>query len=137
MQIATGAFDVKTLAEPLCGVAAQTALGRMSIDKVYRGAMEGTSQGEMLFAMGAAKGSGGYVAMERVTGTVDGRSGSFALQHSGTMASGTQTLSIIVVPDSGTEELVGLTGSMNISTVDGVHRYEFQYTLVPEVNEFV
>jgi hypothetical protein len=90
----------------------------------------------MLFAMGAVKGSGGYVAMERVSGTLDGRPGSFALQHSGTMASGTQALSVTVVPDSGTEELLGLTGSMKIFTVDGEHRYEFTYTLEPEVNEF-
>jgi hypothetical protein len=99
----------------------------MSIDKQFHGDLDATSQGEMLSAMSAVEGSAGYVAIERVSGTLHGRSGSFVLQHNATMTRGAPYLNIIVVPDSGTGDLVGLTGSMNIIITDGKHFYEFDY----------
>ena len=83
----------------------------------------------MLAVRTDVEGSAGYVAMERVTGTLHGRSGAFTLQHSGTMTRGAQQLSVTVVPDSGTEELAGLAGKMTIDIVDGKHFYSFDYTL--------
>ena len=103
--------------------------GRMSIDKQFHGDLEATSKGEMLAAMGAVKGSAGYVAMEKVTGTLHGRSGTFVLQHTGLMTRGTPSLSVIVVPDSGTGDLAGLAGTLNIIIEDGKHSYEFEYEL--------
>ena len=104
-------------------------LGRMSIDKQFHGDLEATSKGEMLTAGTGVKGSAGYVAIERVTGTLHGRSGSFVLQHSGTMTRGAPQLTITVVPDSGTGELAGLAGRMTIEIADGKHSYDFEYTL--------
>jgi hypothetical protein len=104
-------------------------MGRMTIDKQFHGELEGTSKGQMLSAMTDVKGSAGYVAMERVTGALSGRSGSFVLQHSATMTRGAPQLSIIVVPDSGTGQLVGLTGKMDIIITAGKHSYDFEYTL--------
>jgi hypothetical protein len=101
----------------------------MSIDKQFHGDIEGTSKGQMLTAGTAVKGSAGYVAIERVSGTLRGRSGSFVLQHSGTMTRGAPQLSITVVPDSGTGQLVGLTGKMAINIADGKHSYDFEYAL--------
>ena len=125
---ATGTFDVKLL--PLANDFAESAaLGRMSIDKQFHGDLEGSSQGQMLSFMTSVKGSAGYVAMERVTGKLSGRSGSFVLQHSATMDRGAPTLSISVVPDSGTDELTGLTGKLNIIIADGKHSYDFEYSL--------
>ena len=101
---AKGTFDVKLL--PLADAHAEAAgLGRMSIDKQFHGDLEATSQGQMLSAMSSVKGSAGYVAMERVTGALAGRNGSFVLQHSATMDRGAPTLTVTVVPDSGTDEL--------------------------------
>ncbi len=125
----TGPFEVKIGQLPPYNTADGAGLGRMSIDKHFFGALEGTSQGEMLTGMTAVKGSAGYVAIERVTGTLNGRRGSFTLQHSGTMDRGTPGLVVTVVPDSGTEELAGLSGRMNIVIADGKHSYEFDYTL--------
>src|SRR5580704_6440683 len=105
------------------------ALGRMLIDKDFHGDLEGTSQGQMLAHSTAVEGSAGYVAMEVVDGKLAGRKGTFVLQHSGTMAHGSQQLSVSVVPDSGTGQLVGLAGSMTIVIADGKHSYEFDYTL--------
>src|SRR5437899_2777901 len=110
---ASGAFDVK-LAPQQDSKADDSAIGRMSIDKQFHGDLEGTSKGQMLAAMTAVKDSAGYVAIERVTGSLKGRSGSFVLQHTGTMARGTQQLSVTVVPDSGTDQLAGLAGKMTI-----------------------
>ena len=122
---ATGPFDVK-----LTPQATDEMLGRMSIDKQFHGDLEGTSKGEMLTAGTAVKGSAGYVAIERVTGTLNGRSGTFVLQHSGTMTRGEPQLIITVVPDSGTGQLAGLAGSMEITIApDGKHSYDFKYTL--------
>lgn len=126
---ATGPFEVKLAPQPLSDVAAESGLGRLSLDKVFRGDLEATSRGEMLSAMGGVQGSAGYVALERVRGTLHGRHGTFALQHSGTMARGAPSLSVTVVPDSGTEQLEGLAGSMDI-VIDGrAHSYVFDYTL--------
>ena len=103
--------------------------GRMSIDKQFHGDLEGTSAGEMLSAGTVTKGSAGYVAIERVGGTLAGREGTFVLQHSATMNRGVPSLSITVVPDSGTGDLAGLAGTMMIIIEDGKHSYEFEYTL--------
>lgn len=130
MAIVCGTFDVKLSPQkPDSGEAERAQLGRMSIAKQFHGALEATSTGEMLSAVTEVKGSAGYVAMERVSGVLDGRSGTFVLQHSGTMARGAQRLSINVVPDSGTAQLAGLTGSMSIRIADGNHFYHFDYTL--------
>lgn len=128
---ATGTFDVKLL--PLANDFAESAaLGRMSIDKQFHGDLEAISQGQMLSFMSSVKGSAGYVAMERVTGKLSGRTGSFVLQHSATMDRGAPTLNVSVVPDSGTDELTGLTGKLQIIIADGKHAYEFEYSL-PEI----
>jgi hypothetical protein len=131
---ATGTFEVKAVPEPPEDTAEGSTLGRLSLDKQFHGDIEGTSKGQMLTAGTDVKGSAGYVAIERVTGTLNGRKGSFVLQHSGTMSKGNFQLTITVVPDSGTGELVGLTGKMNIIIADGKHSYEFEYTL-PEASE--
>jgi hypothetical protein len=101
----------------------------MSIAKQLHGDLEATSKGEMLTAGTAEKGSAGYVAIEWVSGTLHGRTGTFALQHTATMNRGVPSLSITVVPDSGTGQLAGLTGSMKIIIADGKHSYDFEYTL--------
>ena len=113
---ASGRFDV-TIAPQAND--AGSGLDRMSLDKTYHGELEATAKGEMLTAMGAAQGSGAYVAVERVTGTLLGKRGSFALVHRGVMAQGRQELSITVVPDSGTEELKGLEGTLTIRIEPG------------------
>ncbi len=111
------------------GEARDASLGRMTIDKQFSGELQGTSKGEMLTAGTDVKGSAGYVAMERVEGALGGRHGAFILQHSGTMARGVPRLSISVVPDSGTGQLAGLTGTMTIDIADGKHSYDFDYML--------
>ena len=127
---ASGPFDVRVTPQKPDNPPAEAAnLGRMSLDKQFHGDLEAASQGEMLSAMGEVKGSAGYVAMERVRGTLHGRSGTFVLQHSATMNRGVPSMSITVVPDSGTGELVGLSGSMKIIIEQGKHSYEFEYTL--------
>jgi len=129
MKHAKGEFTVKLDPQPLADTTSDPLLGRMSINKTWQGAMEGTSRGEMLSARTPTQGSAGYVAIERFTGSLDGRRGSFVLQHSGTMARGEQQLVISVVPDSGSGELAGLTGTMTITVADGKHEYNFAYTL--------
>jgi hypothetical protein len=125
---ASGTFDVKLT--PQAAEEGDAGLGRMSIDKQLHGDLEGTSKGFMLSSAGTiVKGSGGYVAMEKVTGKLKGRAGSFVLQHSGTMTRGTPLLSVTVVPDSGTGELEGITGTFTIKIDQGKHSYEFDYTL--------
>ena len=130
-QQAKGTFEVKLAPQkPDNDVSRAANLGRMSIDKVFHGDLEGTSKGEMLSAMSEVKGSGGYVAMERVTGTLGGRSGTFVMQHIGKMTRGTPELSITVVPDSGTGGLVGLAGTFSLRIEEGgKHFYELDYTL--------
>ncbi|MBO9535197.1 DUF3224 domain-containing protein [Herbaspirillum sp.] len=126
---ANGAFEVKLNPEPLSGVAEGAGLGRMSLDKTFHGDLVATSRGEMLAFRSSEPGSAGYVAMEKVTGTLHGRDGSFVLQHSSTMTRGVPEQSISVVPDSGTGELVGLSGRMVITIAEGQHSYAFDYTL--------
>jgi hypothetical protein len=131
-ELAKGPFDVKLNPQPLAleddGEGA--ARGRMSLDKRYHGDLDATSKGEMLTAMSGTQGSAGYVAIEKVTGTLGGRAGTFALQHSATMTRGAPDLRILVVPDSGTGALAGLAGTMNIVIADGgKHFYELEYTL--------
>jgi len=127
---ASGTFEVKMNVQKADNPEAESAkLGRMSLDKQFHGELEATSTGEMLSVGTEVAGSAGYVAMERVQGTLRGRTGSFALQHSGTMTRGEPQLSVTVVPDSGTGQLVGIAGKMDIKIVEGKHFYEFRYTL--------
>lgn len=127
MQI-EGTFDVKLTPQP--AVEGQP-WGRQTITKTFHGALDGTSRGEMLAVMTVVKGSAGYVALEQVDATLEGRKGSFFLQHSGLMNKGTPTLNVIVVPDSAAGELAGLQGTMTIDVAGGQHRYTFSYTLPP------
>ena len=129
--IAKGPFDVKMIPQPGSDDPDWKDLGRFLLDKLYHGDLSGVGKGEMLTGGTAVKNSAGYVAMERVTGTLHGKSGSFIVQHSATMTRGTPDLSIRVVPDSGTGELSGLTGSMAIIIENGKHLYELTYTLEP------
>ena len=124
---ARGPFEVKLT--PQTDAGADASLGRMTFDKQYHGDLEGTGKGQMLTAGALAKGSAGYVAMEMVSGTLAGRKGTFVLQHSGTLNHGAQQLIITVVPESGTGELEGLTGKMNIIIEGGKHSYDFEYTM--------
>lgn len=126
---ATGDFIVKIRPEQVPDRPADPQLGRMSIDKTFTGDLEGTSIGSMLTAGTAVKGSAGYVAIEKVTGTLKGCKGSFILQHNATMNRGAPSLGIAVVPDSGTDQLTGLTGTLNIRVENGAHHYDFDYAL--------
>lgn len=126
---ASGTFDVKASPQPQDEKVGDPTVGRMSLDKQFHGDLEATSKGQMLVMGTEVQGSAGYVAMERVIGTLHGHKGTFALQHTGTMNRGKPTLSVTVVPDSGTGELVGLAGKMTINIVDGKHLWEFEYTL--------
>ena len=126
---ASGTFDVTIKPQTDEGISDPT-IGRMAIDKVYHGDIDGTGLGQMLAGMAAeVKDSGTYVAIERVRGTLHGRKGTFALAHSGTMTRGAQSLTITVIPDTGTEELTGITGTLTIDIIDGKHLYTFDYTL--------
>jgi hypothetical protein len=126
---ASGTFEVKLTPQAADEKPGAATLGRMSIDKAFRGDLEATSKGEMLTAGTGVQGSAGYVAVERVSGKLHGRTGTFVLQHSGTMTRGTPQLSVTVVPDSGTDQLTGLAGSLTIRIADGKHSYDFDYTL--------
>lgn len=127
---AKGTFEPKVTQAATDDKADGSTLGRWTLAKTIHGALEGTSEGEMLTAGTNVKGSAGYVAIERVTGTLDGRHGSFVLQHSGTMSHGAFQLTVSVVPDSGSGELKGIAGTMTIQiAADGKHSYELDYTL--------
>jgi hypothetical protein len=126
---AEGPFDVKIEPQTPEDKAGGAAIARMLLDKQFHGDLEATSKGTMLATSTAVKGSAGYVALEIVTGTLKGHTGTFVLQHSATMNRGLPTLSITVVPDSGTGQFIGLTGTMNIIIADGKHSYDFEYTL--------
>jgi hypothetical protein len=126
---ATGPFDVKVTPQGDPDKADGSTLARYSLDKQYHGDLDATASGTMLTAGTDVKGSAGYVAIERVTGTLNGRTGSFVLQHSGTLTRGAQELSIAVVPDSGTGQLSGITGKLTIIIDAGKHSYAFDYTL--------
>lgn len=125
---ATGPFDVKVT--PQEEKSEDPLLNRMTLDKQYHGDLEATAKGQMLTAGTAVKGSGAYVAIEKVSGVLKGRSGTFILQHTGTMNKSAPELTINVVPDSGTGQLAGISGTMNIKIAgDGKHSYEFDYTI--------
>jgi hypothetical protein len=125
-EMAKGTFEVK--ATPVASDAGDdTGIGRLTLDKKFSGDLEGTSRGQMLGFRSAKEGSGGYVAQEKVTAKLGGRSGSFVLQHSGTMIGNAPNMSITVVPDSGTGELAGISGTMTIIIAGGKHSYEFAY----------
>src|SRR5271166_2009874 len=126
---ASGTFEVKLTPQAADDENEGATLGRMSIAKQFHGDLEATTKGEMLTAGTGVKGSAGYVAIERVSGTLHGRSGAFVLQHTGTMNRGAFQLSVSVVPDSGTDQLTGLTGTMNIIIADGKHSYDFEYAI--------
>lgn len=129
MNNAHGTFDVK-LAPQTPSDPSEGAVGRMTIDKQFHGDLIASSKGEMLAIMsGSVKDSAGYVAMEKVTGALQGRKGSFALQHSGTMNRGAQSLTLTVVPDTGSGELAGISGAMKITITDGKHFYDLDYTI--------
>jgi hypothetical protein len=129
---ATGTFEVNPQPLPLADTDAGPLMGRLTINKTFSGGLQATSKGEMLSAGTPVKGSAGYVAMERVTGTLDGKRGSFVLQHSGTMNRGAPQLTVSVVPDSGTDELTGLTGTLGIQIADGKHSYAMDYEIAPQ-----
>ena len=126
---ASGAFDVKMTPMAPDPATEESAVGRMTIEKKFHGDLDATSKGQMLAARTAIESSAGYVALELVWGTLGGRSGTFILQHVGTMTRGAQQLAVTVVPDSGTGELVGLVGSMKILMSEGKHSYEFDHAL--------
>ena len=128
MRRATGSFEVSL--EPLSNaeVSSDALLGRLLLTKKFIGDLAASARGQMLSAGTSTRGSAGYVAIDQVTGTLDGRKGSFLLQHSGSMQRGVPSLSIRVVPDSGTDELAGLTGTLSINVVDGKHFYDFLYS---------
>ena len=130
---ASGPFEVKvTPQKPDTQIARTANLGRLTIDKRFHGDLEASAKGEMLATQSEVKGSAGYVALERVTGKLQGRSGSFVLLHAATMKRGAPESTITVVPDSGTGELAGLTGSMRIKVADdGSHSYEFDFRIEP------
>ncbi len=128
MAHARGTFEVK-LTPQADESAAGAGLARMTLDKRFHGDLEAASQGQMLSAGTAVQGSAGYVALERVSGALHGRTGTFVLQHHGLMDRGAPRLTITVVPDSGTGELAGLTGTMGIEIADGKHSYDFEHTL--------
>jgi Protein of unknown function (DUF3224) len=129
IQVAKGEFVVKLLPLGTEGLPDDAKFGRMSISKSISGDLVATTVGQMLSAMTETKGSAGYVAIEKVDGALHGKRGSFALQHHGIMNKGNSSLSVTVVPDSGTGELAGLAGEFNIIIADGKHGYEFKYTL--------
>jgi len=128
---AAGSFDVKVA--PVEDKLLEAGLGRMSLDKQYHGDLEAVGKGQMLAAGSPQKGSGGYVALEKVIGTLRGHSGSFVLQHSGSMKNNVPQLTITVVPESGTGQLEGIAGKMTITVApDGKHTYDLEYTLPAE-----
>ena len=130
MTRATGTFEVKLAPVGNDSTPEGPNLGRMSIDKTFQGDISGVSKGEMITAAGiTVKESAAYSAVERVTGTVHGKQGSFALQHTGVMDRGKPSLNITVVPDSATGELVGLTGKMDIIIEGKAHKYVFEYSM--------
>jgi hypothetical protein len=128
---ANGEFSVKKTAQSWDGPQAEgdATFGRFWLEKEFHGDLEATSFAMMLSAGGVEKGSAGYVAIEKVSGNLQGRKGTFILQHNGTMSRGNPALTVSVVPDSGTDELTGLCGEMKIIIADGKHGYEFEYTL--------
>ena len=132
MKRATGSFEV--ILQPLANseVTSDPLFGRLLLTKKFNGDLTATARGQMLSSGTLTKGSAGYVAIDQVTGTLEGRQGSFVLQHTGSMNRGVPTLSIMVVPDSGTDELTGLSGTLSINIIDGKHFYDFIYSFSQE-----
>jgi hypothetical protein len=126
---AEGTFDAKTTPLPADDATMGTLIGRYSLVKQYHGDLEATAKGEMLSAGDPSTGNAGYVAIEQVTGTLHGHTGSFALQHIGTMENGSYKLSVVVVPGSSTAQLTGLAGTLTIVIANGKHSYTFEYSL--------
>lgn len=126
---ASGTFEVKLTPQPPAHDTDAQSIGRLSIEKIYHGDLAGTAQGQMLTALTAVKGSAGYVAIERVTAKLHGKRGSFVLQHHGIMDRDEQSLTVVIVPDSGTDDLVGIEGSMKIMVNGGKHLYAMDYSL--------
>lgn len=125
----SGEFDVAMVPQPVAELNSDSGIGRMTLDKRYQGPLTATGRGEFLSYQGAMPTSAVYVAIEKVEGTLDGRHGSFALQHAGVMGGGHAGLRVIVAPDTGTGELTGLRGTMNIRMEQGKHFYDFDYIL--------
>ena len=126
---AEGTFDVRNTPLGSDDAIAGTAIGRYGLEKQFHGDLVGTSKGEMLGAGSPATGTAGYVAIEQVTGTLHGRNGSFALQHFGTMEDNHFDLTVRVVPGSGSGDLTGIFGTMQIIVANGKHTWKFDYTL--------
>lgn len=129
MQSAVGTFEVKTLPQPPEDAAGGEVIGRLFLDKRFSGELEAKSVGTMLGVRTAVQGSAGYVAIEKLTGTLRGRAGSFILQHFGLMTRGAMEQRVEIIPDSGTEDLSGIAGTMTIRIEGGVHHYQLDYTL--------
>lgn len=128
-QIAQGSFTVQATREPPYDDALGVSIGRTHLEKAFDGDLVATSQVEMIGAITETKGSAAYVAVERIKGTLHGREGSFVLHHTGVMNRGAMSLSVQVVPDSGSGALVGISGSCRIDITDGKHFYTFEYVL--------
>jgi hypothetical protein len=126
---ARGTFDVKVMPQAPDDAAAGP-FGRLYLDKRFHGELDGASLGQMLASGTGNGGSAAYVALELVNGTLNGRRGSFILQHNGTMSKGVSTMNVTVVPDSGTDQLTGLAGKMTIVIAGGTHSYDFEYALM-------
>lgn len=126
---ASGTFTVTMQPQGEPDTVEGSSLGRMSLDKQFEGDLVAVGKGAMLTALTGVNGSAGYVAIERVTGTLNGRQGSFIFQHNGLMNRGGQQLSIVVVPDSGTGQLTGIAGSFTLTMIEGKHLYTFDYSL--------
>lgn len=127
----SGHFEVKLTPQQSGDKNADAVVGLLSISKQFHGPLQASSSGHMLAVGTEVKGSAGYVAMERVSGNLQGRDGSFALQHSGTMNRGVPTLMVTVVPDSGTGALTGISGHLGIRIETDQHFYDFSYELPP------
>jgi hypothetical protein len=129
-RIAKGTFDVKVTPLAAEDNIGDPTIGRLSLGKTWSGDLSGTSKGQMLGSQSETeKGSGGYVAMERFTGTLNGKRGSFSLQHHGTMGGGKFEINVYVVPGTGSGELAGISGTLKIIIEGGKHFYEFEYSL--------
>jgi hypothetical protein len=129
MPLASGSFEVKTIPQPPEEAAGGEAIGRLLLDKQFHGDLEAKSIGTMLGARSAVAGSAGYVAIEKITGSLHGRAGSFLLQHYGLMTRGAREQTVTIIPDSGTEALSGLSGKMMIEVEKGAHTYRLEYEL--------
>ncbi len=129
LKCASGTFEVRLNPLAAYNQAEDAMLGRLSIEKQFKGDLEATSKGEMLTAGTVVSGSAGYVAIERVNGTLHDLSGTFVFQHSGSMNRNQPQLTVTVVPDSGTDQLTGLAGTLTIRIDNGQHFYDFEYTL--------